>query len=459
MAEIIPMPKLGFDMSEGTLSRWVKKEGEKVERGEVLAEIETDKATVEVESNFGGVLYKQLVPEGTVAAVGIPIAVISQPGEEVKEIPQIVIEGGVAKESVGGGAAQPPAEEKAVSQPTPAPAAAAQAPVEEQAAETAKTGPAEQPAVAEGPVRASPLARSLARERGIDLQRLRGTGPGGRIVRRDVETAAAVPAPAAAAAQPNAPAPAPVPAPAATGAPAFIPAVRLGEVPPDEHIPLPRLRAAIGRRMVQSWQQSPHFFETREYDVGDLTDVRQRINKDLPDEQKVSVNDFIVKAVALALRRFSNLNASIQGDEIVRFGHINVGVAVAIENGLMTVVIKDADQKPLLLISQESKERIARARSGKVQSEDVEGSTFSISNLGMYGITEFLAVINPPEAAILAIGAARQVPVVVDGQIQVGMRMNATISADHRVTDGAEAAQFMQVLAEYLEHPMRLLVS
>ena len=457
MADIVPMPKLGFDMSEGTLSRWVKGEGENVERGEVLAEIETDKATVEVESNFGGVLYKQLVPEGTVAEVGLPIAVISQPGEEVKEVPQVVVEGGVAKESAGGGAVQPPEEKKVENVTGPVPAAAAQPPAAAQAPATAPTAPAEQPAAAEAQVKASPLARSLAREQGIDLARLRGTGPGGRIVRRDVETAAAAPSPAPEAAQPAAAAPSP--APAAPSAPAFVPALRPGEVPPDEHIPLPRLRAAIGRRMVQSWQQSPHFFETREYDVAELTDLRQRINKDLPDQQKVSVNDFIVKAVGLALRRFPNLNASIQGNEIVRFGHVNVGIAVAIEGGLMTVVVKDADQKPLLLISQESKERIARARSGKVQSEDVEGSTFSISNLGMYGITEFLAVINPPEAAILAIGAARQLPVVVDGQIQVGTRMNATISADHRVTDGAEAAQFMQVLAEYLEHPMRLLVS
>jgi pyruvate dehydrogenase E2 component (dihydrolipoamide acetyltransferase) len=189
-----------------------------------------------------------------------------------------------------------------------------------------------------------------------------------------------------------------------------------------------------------------------------VMDLRKQINIYLPDDQKLTVNDFVIKAVALTLRQFSNLNASIKGDELTRYGHVNIGVAVSIEGGLLTITVKDADQKPLRLISMEVREMAARVRAGKAHTEDIEGSTFSISNLGMYDVDEFIAIINPPEAAILAIGSAKQVPVVEDGQVKAGVRMNATISADHRVTDGAEAAQFMQALAGYLEDPMRLVL-
>ena len=219
-----------------------------------------------------------------------------------------------------------------------------------------------------------------------------------------------------------------------------------------------RLRAAIGRRMTESKQQLPHFYVTHEYDMAAVMDVRKQVNELLPDAQKLSVNDFIVKAVALALRHFPNLNASLAGNEIIRHGHVNVGVAVAVEGGLLTVVCADTDRKPLRVISQEIKDMVARARIGKVRPDDIEGSTFSISNLGMFDVEHFIAIINPPEAAILAVGSAKQVPVVVNGELKVGMRMRATISADHRVTDGAEAAQFMQRLAVYLEKPIGLLL-
>jgi len=229
-------------------------------------------------------------------------------------------------------------------------------------------------------------------------------------------------------------------------------------VPADERIALNKLRSAIGRRMVESKQNLPHFYITATYDVGELIALRKQINVHLGDDQKISVNDFVVKAVALTLRQFPNINASITENEIVRHGHVNVGIAVAVENGLLTVVVRDADQKPLRLIASETKELVSRARSGKVRPDDIEGSTFSISNLGMYEVDNFIAIINPPEAGILAVGAAKEVPVVVDGEVRAGTRMQATISADHRVTDGAEAARFMQALKLYLEKPVLLLV-
>jgi pyruvate dehydrogenase E2 component (dihydrolipoamide acetyltransferase) len=250
-----------------------------------------------------------------------------------------------------------------------------------------------------------------------------------------------------------------VPTPAAKAPAALSPAVWGGaQAPADERIPLDKLRTAIGRRMVESKQQVPHFYVTHNYNVEPLLELRTRLNALLPDDAKLTVNDFIIKAVALALRRFPNINASLQGSEIVRHGHVNVGVAVAIGGGLLTIVTKDTDLKPLRVISNEVREMVARARAGKVKPDDIEGSTFSISNLGMFDVEHFVAIINPPEAAILAVGSAQKVPAVVGGEVIPQMRMKATISADHRVTDGAEAAQFMQALAEYIEEPMRLVL-
>jgi len=426
------MPKLGFDMAEGTLVRWVRVEGETVEKGQVLAEIETDKATVEVEANVGGVVYKHLVEQGAIVPVGSPIAIIAAPGEKVTDVPEV------------SSAEAPPA-----SQPTAQPAAEISA----QPAPAAATTESEP---TDGRVKASPLARRLAEDSGVNLAQVKGSGPGGRVVRKDIEAAMAAPK-AAPAAAPVAEAP----APAAKAAPVSIPMPMWSgtvSAPADERIAINKLRAAIGRRMVESKQQYPHFYVTHNYNVEPLMALRSQLNALLPDDQKLTVNDFVLKAVALTLRQFPNLNASIQGSEVVRHGHINIGVAVAIEGGLMTIVSKDADQKPLRLISTEVREMAIRARAGKVRTEDIEGSTFSISNMGMYDVEHFIAIINPPEAAILAVGSAQKVPVVVGDSLQVGMRMKATISADHRVTDGAEAAQFMQVLAQFIEQPMRLLI-
>jgi len=446
MAETITMPKLGFDMAEGTLVHWVKGEGEAVNKGEILAEIETDKATVTVESSYGGVVLKHLVNEGDIVPVGTPIAVVGAEGEEV---------------SAPAPAAQP--EKTAEAAPVPEKNVKEAAPQAAQAESVVKTMPAQEEAVLdqklEGPedqslLKASPIAKRIAREKGLDLRQIEGTGPGGRIVRRDVESASAV--------QAKPPAVEKMPAKTAAPQPQGVPlppsAWESQEAPQDKAVPLTRLRAAIGRRMVESKTQVPHFYITYEYDFEALMKLRKEVNALLPEDQKISVNDFIVKATALALRQFPNINSTVTETELIQHGQVNIGIAVAVEGGLLTVVTKDADRKPLRLISQEIREMVARTRQGKVSPSDIEGSTFSISNLGMYNVDDFIAIINPPETAILAVGAVQQIPVIKDGEIRPGMRGKLTISADHRATDGAEAARFMQALAQYIENPMTLLL-
>jgi pyruvate dehydrogenase E2 component (dihydrolipoamide acetyltransferase) len=400
MAETIQMPKLGFDMAEGKLVRWVKHEGETVSKGEVLAEIETDKATVEVEASAGGVLRKLLVLENTSVPVGTPIAVV-----------------GTADESIDAFTTQAaPAETVKTSAPAP----------------TALVGPTLTPGatIVAGEVRASPLARRMARERGVDLERLHGSGPGGRIVSRDLGS--------------------PGPAAGATGMAST--AVGAGRAS------LTRLRSAVGRRMTASKQTIPHFYITVDLDAGPVMELRSELNSSLPEASRFSINDFIVKATALALRELPNLNASLDGDGIIRRPDVNVGVAVATPDGLLTVVVRGADHKPLRQVADELRDSVGRARQGRVRPEDIEGSTFTVSNLGMFDVDHFIAIINPPEAAILAVGGVREVPVVRDGAILTGRRMKVTLSADHRVTDGAEAAHWLQILRGYLEHPIRLLI-
>jgi pyruvate dehydrogenase E2 component (dihydrolipoamide acetyltransferase) len=403
MAEVVAMPKLGFDMAEGKLVRWMRAEGEAVEKGQVLAEIETDKATVEVEAAAGGVVRKHLVTEGASVPVGTPIAVIGTADEPVDEA------------ALTAGAAAPAAV---------APAEAAAAP------RAPKSDGGRLPAGR----KASPLARRLAEERGLDLGAISGSGPGGRVVRRDIEAARGRTA---------APTPARKP-----GAPS-------GET---ERAALGKLRTLIGRRMTQSKQQTPHFYVTAEIDAEPMMELREELNLVLPEEEKVSVNDLVVKACALALREFRNLNASIQGEEVVRHGEVNIGVAVALDEGLLTVVARNADRKGVPDLSREIREMVGRARAGRVRPEDIEGSTFSVSNMGMFEVDHFIAIINPPEAAILAVGSVRETPVVREGALAAGKRMKMTISADHRVTDGAEAARFLQAVRELLEHPIRLIL-
>lgn len=411
MAETISMPKLGFDMAEGLLVRWVKQVGENINKGDILAEIETDKATVEVESSATGVVLQLIVDQGTMVPVNAPIAVVGQAGETVSEQKPVISE--------------QKAEEKpaAQTQPTVAPVAQASAPADS------------------GPVKASPLAKKVAKDNGVNLASVQGTGPGGRVTRKDVEAALTNGQPSAVS-RPSTP----------------ITNYQLPVSTEDKVIATTKLRQAIGRRLVESKQTIPHFYVTHEYKMDALMDMRKQANAYLPDNEKLSVNDFILKAVALSLRQFPNLNATIKGNEIIQFGHVNVGVAVTVPGGLMTVVVKDTDQKSMRQISSEVKTMAGRARDGKVKPEDVDGSTFSTSNLGMYDVEDFIAIVNPPEAAILAISSAREVPVVENGQLKAGWRMKATISVDHRISDGAEAAQFMQALAGFLENPVRMLV-
>ncbi len=410
MAVILEMPKLGFDMAEGTLVRWVKAEGEAVQKGEVIAEIETDKATVEVEANGSGTVYRHLVAEGDSVPIGTPIAVITEAGEE----PDLAAL--LGETALPGETAPPeiPAGTDSLSEGAPS----------LQAAAAPKGVP-----LPGGRVKASPLARRIARRHGLDLRSIPGSGPGGRIVKRDVEAAMQTVAhrpPSAVSGLPSITAPS-------------------------------RLRQAIARRMTEAKQQVPHFYVTHEYRMDALLAARKRINARLEGTGvKLSVNDFLVKAAALALREFPNLNASLVEGNIVQHGEINIGNAVAVENGLLTVVCRNADRKSLREISAEVREMAQQVRAGKVRSEYIEGSTFSISNLGMYDVEHFIAIINPPEAAILAVGSARQVPVVEDGQLTVGWTMKATLSVDHRVSDGAEAARFLQAMAQYIEDPVML---
>jgi pyruvate dehydrogenase E2 component (dihydrolipoamide acetyltransferase) len=427
MAETVTMPKMGFDMAEGTLVRWVKTRGEEVNKGEILAEIETDKATVEVESPYSGIVLKHLVDQGTVVPVGSPIAIIAAPGEKVEEQQTAST---VAKETAP--AAEPAKLPAAAQRVSPA-----QAP---EAMPMDATTP-------EGQVMASPLAKRMAREEGLDLGRIKGSGPEGRVVRKDIEAfVASMGAVTAPEFIPVAP------------APVVSPVVPVAAPAADQALPVDRLRAAIGRRMTESKQQIPHIYLTRQYKMDTLVQLRKQFNSYLPDDQKLTVNDFVVKAAALALRQFPNLNSSFAGSQIIRHGQINIGVAVAVEGGLMTVVCRNADQKPLSIISAEVREKAARARTRKVHPEDIAGSTFSISNLGMYHIEEFGAIINPPEVAILAVGVAQQEAVVENGELHVGTRMKVTLSSDHRVTDGAESAEFLEALAQYLEEPLRLVI-
>ncbi len=428
MAETISMPKLGFDMAEGLLVRWVKQVGENINKGDVLAEIETDKATVEVESSASGVVLQLIVDQGTMVPVNAPIAIIGSAGEKVDSPKTLNVERSTLDATP---APQSPPTPFDQTQGKPAPVSSGSPSADSSSAVHGQSSA----------VKASPLAKKIARDQKVDLSNVQGTGPSGRIVRKDIEAALA------------------------SGSTfnvqrSTLPAVSTPVVVShdDKVVATTKLRQAIGRRLVESKTTIPHFYVTHEFKMDALMDMRKQVNAYLPDNEKVSVNDFILKGVALSLRQFPNLNATLKGTEIIQFGHVNVGVAVTIPGGLMTVVVKDTDQKTLRQISGEVKAMAGRAREGKVKPEDIDGSTFSTSNLGMYDVEDFIAIINPPEAGILAISSAREVPVVENGQIKAGWRMKATISVDHRVSDGAEAAQFMQALASFLENPVRMLV-
>jgi pyruvate dehydrogenase E2 component (dihydrolipoamide acetyltransferase) len=411
MAEFIVMPKLGFDMREGVLNTWIKEIGDEINKGDVIAEIESDKATLELEAQATGTLLQFLAEEGDVVPIGGNLAVVGQPGEDLSKMVQI-------SEPIS------TEEETAVLEDLPT---SEQAKVESSAASS------EFP----GGFKATPVARRIADEHGLDLKQVNGSGPGGRIRKADVEEfLVKAPAPLSSLSQPS-----------------FVPAS-----PDTEAVSTSRLRQAIGRRMAESKTSVPHFYVTTEIDMGPSLGLRKEVNAVLPDEEKVTVNDMIVKGAALTLKVYPNINSSFGGESLIRHNRIHIGTAVAVEGGLLTVVVHDTDTTPLAQIALDNKEMIARARVGRSRPSDFEGSTFTVSNLGAFQVEHFIAIINPPEAAIMAVGTAQQVPVVKDGELSIGWRMKATISADHRVTDGAEAAQFMQHFKALMEEPIRLLL-
>jgi pyruvate dehydrogenase E2 component (dihydrolipoamide acetyltransferase) len=420
----VVLAKLSPTMEEGTIVKWGKQEGDAIKVGDVLAEIETDKANMEMEALGAGVLRKVLVPAGAKAPVGALIGVIADPGEDIAAL--------LAEAA----AAPAPA---AVPAPTPAPppAAAPAAPV----ARAPIPAPAPAPVAASaGRLKSSPLARAIAAQKQVPLAAVSGSGPGGRIVKRDVEGYLAAPPPARAAA-PTAPTRPSAPVPSVT---------------PGTSIPLSSMRKTIARRLSESAFTAPHFYVTVEIDMDAAVSLREQLLR--AEEVKVSFNDLVVKACAKALTRFPTVNASWTGEAIQTHAEVHVGVAVSIPDGLITPVVRNADRKHVLEISAEVKDLATRAREKKLKPEEFMGSTFTISNLGMFDVTEFTAIINPPESCILAVGAVRKVPVVNDDQLAVGHRMKVTLSSDHRVVDGALAAQFLAEVRRLLENPVSLLL-
>jgi pyruvate dehydrogenase E2 component (dihydrolipoamide acetyltransferase) len=439
MAEYIVMPKLGFDMREGVLVGWTKEIGEQVNRGDVVAEIESDKATLELESQVTGVLLKTLGEPDDVIPVGANLAIVGEAGEDISGMDQ-------SSAAADGG------DDVAEPEESTAPETAGTVGTTVEGSAEAPSGEAIGDEYPDG-VKATPVARRMAEDKGIDLRQVNGTGPGGRIRKADVETFVE-----AGGAKVTVKSAEPAVQAVAAGAVEFTPtSVNVGAG--SEEVKLTRLRQAIARRMTESKTTIPQFYVSTEIDMTAALKLRKEINASLEAEGiKVSVNDMIVKAVGLALQDFPNINASFAGDKVIRHGNINVGSAVAVEGGLLTVVQRNTNMTTLSQIAKQNKEMIVRARSGKVQTDDIQGSTFTVSNLGAFDVDHFIAIINPPEAAILAIGSAQQVPVVVDGELTIGNRMKVTISADHRVTDGVEAAQFNQRFKAIMENPMRLLL-
>jgi len=412
MAEVIRMPRLSDTMEEGIIVGWLKKEGDMIEPGDVLAEVETDKATMELDSYQEGVLLHINVKEGPVPVDSI-IAVIGEEGEDYEHL----------LEESSDEKKEDTSKEQA----------------EEQSAKDIETSKEKSPEPSsskteEGRIKASPLAKKIASEKGIDLQNISGTGDGGRIVKRDVEEAAekGVSAPKAAPA-----------------------AARLSLGAEDQSIPLTQMRKVIAKRLGESKFTAPHFYVTVEIDMDNAIKARETLNEG--EEQRISFNDMMIKAAAVALRQHPMINSSWQDDQIVVHGDINIGVAVAVEEGLLVPVIRNADYKSLSQIKSEIVEMAGKARDRKLQPDEMQGNTFTISNLGMFGVEEFTAIINPPDSAILAVGTIVKKPVVKNDEIVIGNTMKVTLSCDHRIVDGALGAQFLQTLRSYLENPMKLL--
>ena len=453
----VEMPKMGDTMEEGKILRWIKHEGDAVKKGESLAEVETDKVNIEIEAFASGVLRKILVPEGNSAPIGAGIALIGAPDEP---LPESIAGNGAGSTSTAAGAInRGPAGQAATKTPfaSSSPVATLET-IPQAAAVTITSAPT--PSDTQGRIFISPLARRFAEEQQVDYTRIRGTGPNGRIIKMDIEAAlsqAALPMPAGAPPVPVAP---PTPA-----APVSIPIAEPTPVPVEAgefvEIPLTSMRRTIARRLSQSMQTAPHFYVTSVIDTGKLAELRKQINAYAatdPSPVKVSFNDLIIKAVARALVRMPQVNVSFAEDRLIQKKQVHVGMAVALEQGLIVPVIHNADQRGILDIARESQRLAEAARTGKLRPEEFSGGTFTVSNLGMFDVDSFTAVINPPESAILAVGSITPTPVVVDGQVVVRDRMKVTLSSDHRAIDGATAARFLQEVKRLLEEPFGLLV-
>jgi pyruvate dehydrogenase E2 component (dihydrolipoamide acetyltransferase) len=462
MATIIGLPKLSPTMEEGVLAKWHKKEGDKISPGDVVAEVETDKANMDFPIEDEGTILKLLVGEGDTVKLGAPVAILGEQGEDISGLVEKAATPTPPTPPTPPAQPAPPAAAPAPRSAPPAPPSLRppppRAPSPSQRRAAAEAGATAAPAAAaapSGPLLASPLAKTLAAENGVDLRLVRGTGPGGRIVERDVRAAmnGSSSAPAASAAAATAAAPEPAAEEPSARAPAQ-PAPAPGEAFVDKSLSL--MRKTIARRLAESKQQVPHFYLTSSCDAAPLVAFRAALNTVLGDAGKITVNDLIVKASALALRKVPSANASFLGDRIRTHGRVHMGIAVSVDDGLITPVVHDADTKSLRVLSAEIRDLAERARARKLTSEELSGGTFTVSNLGMYGVDHFEAIINPPEGAILAVGAAHKVPVVVDDEIVIGHRMSLSLSCDHRVVDGALGARLLQAIVDILEHPAAL---
>ncbi|WP_340103831.1 pyruvate dehydrogenase complex dihydrolipoamide acetyltransferase [Rhodohalobacter sp. 8-1] len=443
MAEKIEMPKLSDTMEEGVIASWNVKEGDKVESGDVIAEVETDKATMEVEVFDAGTILKIMVQEGDAVPLGGTMAIIGEEGEDISDLlgdesESAEKEEPAEKEEKAEESKSESKKEKAASEngegkkqsfdPILGDLDKKKESGKEKEKETAEASSDD-----DGRVKASPLARNMAKDKGIDLADVKGSGPEGRVIKRDIEEY-----------EPSEEKPA-----ASVEVPSF-------EEAESEDIKVSQMRKAIARRLSESKFSNPHFYETIDVDMEFAIEARKKLNE--VSEVKISFNDIVVKAASAALRRHPDVNSSWLGDKIRKHGDVNVAVAVAIDEGLMTPVINHSDKKNLRQISAETKDLAGKARDRKLQPEEMEGSTFTISNLGMFGIEEFTAIINPPNACILAVGAIRDVPVVKDGEVVPGKRMKLTMSSDHRIVDGAKAAAFLNTLRQMLENPLAMML-
>ena len=423
MAVKVEMPKLSDTMEEGVIAKWNVEEGDKVESGDIIAEVETDKATMEVEVFDAGTILKILADEGDAVPLGNLMAVIGEEDEDISDL--------LEEAQSGSNAAQSSSEESTEEEP------------DEEDEEydpvfgdledngSRASSQEESSTTDDGRIKASPLARNMAEDQGIDLSNVKGSGPQGRIIKRDIESYEPSQAPAST-------------APSATVS------------REDTEHRVSQMRKTIARRLSESKFSSPHYYETIEIDMGSVWDARKQLNE--ISDTKISFNDIVVKACATALRKHPDINSSWKGDTIIEHGDVNIAVAVGIDEGLVTPVINNTDQKGLQQIAAEGKELIEKAQNRDLQPEEMEGSTFTVSNLGMFGIEEFTAIINPPNACILAVGAIREVPVVEDGEVVPGKRMKVTLSSDHRIVDGVSAAKFLNTLKGMLENPLGLVL-